>query len=166
MDTKYKKRLGSWGEKQLDSWLEKNNWIAIEKNLKIRGGEIDRIYCLPKSAEKIKTICIAEIKTNAIFSKKSLMETFTEIGIKKYIKRRQIKNLYRFGENLIAQGNSKILLRIFIVLKIAKKIKIDPNIGKASSIKICYMCDDFWILSIEPEFTNVQARKSLLQIKI
>ncbi|APJ04802.1 YraN family protein [Silvanigrella aquatica] len=165
MDTAYKKKLGSWGEERVDLWMQQNNWHPKEKNLRIHKGEIDRVYFF-KSGEGIKKYCIAEIKTNIIHSKKSFLELFNEVGIKKYLKQRQIQNIYKFGEMYLANGKKNIYLRIFIVLKFNQKLKIKNTIHKNSPIKICLIHHEYIILSIEPEFTNINSRKSLLQIKI
>ncbi len=165
MDTAYKKILGKWGEEQVDIWMKKYNWLPIEKNLRIHGGEIDRVYTCTHSG-KNSQFCIAEIKTNLIYSINTFKEIFSEIGIKRYIKQRQIKNLYKLGENYLAKGKRNIFIRIFIVIKLHNKLKINENIKNTSSIKICFSIDSYLILSIEPEFTNYNARKSLLQIKL
>jgi Holliday junction resolvase-like predicted endonuclease len=160
-DTKYRKKLGAWGEFQLDSWIKEHGWLPVQKNLKIPGGEIDRIYAQNK---KQGCFCLAEIKTNVIFSQKIFFETFSEIGIKKYIKQRQIQNLYKLGEHCISKGYA-VFLRIFIILK-TKCFINKKRLPLEKAIRICYVSKDFWILSVTPEFTNINTRKSLLQIKL
>ena len=165
MDTAYKKILGKWGEEQVDIWMEQHNWLPTEKNLRIHGGEIDRVYTCAHSREKPQ-FCIAEIKTNLIYSKNNFAEIFSEVGIKKYLKQRQIRNLYKFGENYLASGKQNVFLRLFIVLKLNNELKINSPLKNTGSIKICFTSDSYFILAIEPEFTNLQARKSLLQVKL
>ncbi len=163
-DTKYRKRLGEWGETQVDIWLEKHQWIPIQKNLKLKRGEIDRIYSSNKEG-KDNHLCFAEIKTNTITSYKTLFEIFSEIGIKKYIKSHQIRNLRYFAENLFLRYQAKIYIRIFIILKI-KFFNKSCLLNLNSSIKICFICDEFIILSIEPEFTNLNIKKNILEVLI
>ena len=79
MKKTYKKELGKWGEEQLDKWMIEKEWYPIEKNLKIHGGEIDRIYCLKKHNEK-KSFCIAEVNTNMIYNKINLNFADSKIG--------------------------------------------------------------------------------------
>ncbi len=165
MDSAYKKILGKWGEEQVDLWMKNHNWLPIEKNLRIPGGEIDRIYAYSNNGIYSK-FCIAEIKTNLIYTKDSISEIFSEIGIKKYLKQKQIKNLFKLGENYLAKGKKNILLRIFIVIKTKNSLILNETIKNTGSIKLCFKSNNFLILSIEPEFTNFNARKSLLQIKI
>ena len=104
---KQKKILGAWGESQVDTWMKLHKWNPIEKNLKIHGGEIDRVYAHSNAKDNIQ-LCIAEIKTNIIYSKTSFDEIFSEVGIKKYIKQNQIKNLYKIGENYLAKEKTNI----------------------------------------------------------
>lgn len=164
-DSNYKKILGFWGEQQVDCWMQCQKWSVHEKNLRIHGGEIDRIY-IHKSTNSNYKLCIAEIKTNCIHNSAPLNEIFTEVGIKKYIKQKQIKNLFKMSENYYSKGIKEIYLRLFIVLKKKHYIKIDKNISTMSAIKICYEHDNYYILSITPEYTNINARKSLLEIKV
>ncbi|KAB8037090.1 hypothetical protein GCL60_14770 [Silvanigrella paludirubra] len=165
MTKDHKKELGKWGEDQLDKWMIEQEWHPIEKNLRIHGGEIDRIYILKKHTDE-KLFCIAEVKTNIIYNKSNLNLLLSEVGIKKYIKTRQMKNLYKIGENYLSKGFSKIFLRLFIILKTTKKIDTSLFEGKFSPFKLCFKSNHYFIISLEPEFTKIQARKSLLQIKI
>ncbi|WP_186648448.1 YraN family protein [Fluviispira vulneris] len=164
-DTKYRKRLGDWGETQVDIWLEKHQWIPIRKNLKLKRGEIDRIYSSYSEGED-NHLCIAEIKTNIITSQKRLFEIFSEIGIKKYIKYHQIRNLRYIADYFILRYHAKIHIRIFIVLKIKYNFNKSCLSNLNYSIKICFICDEFIIISIEPEYTNLNFKKNLLEVLI
>ncbi|MES2614053.1 MAG: hypothetical protein V4591_01420 [Bdellovibrionota bacterium] len=171
VNTKQKKELGAWGEKILDQWMKHNNWNPIQKNLRIKKGEIDRIYFHKNRDTKLTRFCITEVKTSLYYGLKDVEILFTETGVKRYLKQKQIRNLYRYGENLIALLNQhkkshyKVYLRFFIVLKsgyAAMKITAE-NLPKSPAIKNCFAGDDFLIFAIEPEFTKTNARKSLLQ---
>ncbi len=174
MDTKEKKELGNWGEKTLDEWMKKNSWNAVNKNLKIKKGEIDRVYFHKNSESGKIQFCVTEVKTSHFYTTKDIEILFTETGVKRYLKQRQIQNLYKYGENIIAHlkqqkiPNFKVYLRFFIILKSKyplKKIN-SKNLPKSPAIKNCVQGDDFYIFSIEPEFTGINARKGLLQVKI
>ncbi len=172
-DTKIKKELGVWGEKTLDNWLKLNNWEPIQKNLKIKKGEIDRIYIKNSQTQKVE-FCLAEVKTSLLQKKEDIFILYTETGVKRYLKQRQIQNLYRCGENLIATLKQKnhinfnVYLRIFIILKSLQKIDKNfiYNLPKSSAIKSCYSSENHLIFCIEPEFTKINSRKSLLQTTI
>lgn len=159
----YKKKLGSWGEEQVDFWMKTNNWNSIAKNLIIPGGEIDRIY---QHNQINSRYCIAEIKTNSIYSENYLNKMFSEISIKKFIKQKQIKNLFKLGEKYLALGYKNVYLRIFIVIKINNKTILKNQIENFSFAKICYSNNEYFILSIEPGYVFSHYNKSILQIKI
>ncbi|KAB8028487.1 YraN family protein [Fluviispira multicolorata] len=165
MDTKYRKKLGEWGEYQVDKWMEKHRWFPIKKNVKIKRGEIDRIYSPLKSLNK-KQLCLVEIKTRIISSQKEINEIFSESGVKKYFKTQQIKNLHIYGEQFRIKYQAKIYIRIFIILKIKHNFNKKYLLNFHTSIKICHVCHEYLILSIEPEFTNIQLKKSTLEILI
>jgi Holliday junction resolvase-like predicted endonuclease len=173
-NSRFKKELGDWGEKILDNYMNKRNWGIMNKNLRIKKGEIDRIYISKENFSQEIKVCLAEIKTSLFYKMKDIETLYTEIGVKRYLKQRQIRNLFLYAENLNAQfyykmkKKFKIYIRFFIVLKSKsnlnyEKIKL-PKLTPA--IKLCYKGENYLIFSIEPEFTRIQGRKSLLQIKI
>jgi hypothetical protein len=174
MNSKFKKELGQWGECALDSWMKEKKWLPFKQNLRIKGGEIDRIYYSFSYYRKEIRFCLAEVKTSIILKQEELDVLQTEIGLKRFLKARQIFNLYRYAEQLQScfeyraiqnKMKWKIFLRLFIVIKNVKKIETNWN-NKVTAIKKCSQKKDYIIFSVEPEFTFANARKSLLQIKI
>jgi Holliday junction resolvase-like predicted endonuclease len=169
----HKKELGRWGESCLDQWMLVKKWNVMHRNLYIRNGEIDRVYAFWNESLQESKICVAEVKTNLIYTKKEIQNIFTEVGFKRYFKQRQIQNLYRFAETLQAQRQEKniqnvhFFLRFFLILKFGKKIDLQSDdLENNSGIKICHQSLDHLIFSVEPEFTQFNARKSLLQTRI
>lgn len=168
LSTKYKKELGRWGEGALDTWLVQTGWQVESCNLKIKHGEIDRIY--KKQGLSQTHLCLAEIKTVIFFTSRDFEELFTEVGFKRLLKQRQLQNLYKFGEHLNAQFQSskkkcKIYIRFFVVAKCvwSQKNKAPRKMGNGS-IKLCFRNDQYDIFAVEPEFTPYIGRKSLLQV--
>lgn len=156
----YRKRLGKWGEEKLDSWLLEEKWKAIQKNKKIKQGEIDRIYQYNPN-----TYCIAEVKTIYLSNNISEQYLFSEIFLKKFLKNRQLTNLVKFGENLFSYGAKKIYIRIFLILVFKKNKNPIKKQEISNSIKICYVHNNVAIISLNPEFTSVNSGKSLLEIQ-
>lgn len=174
MNHRDKKKLGNWGEKTLDVWMKQLNWEPISKNLRIKNGEIDRIYLNRGKKTHQINICVAEIKTALFYKISDVERLFTEIGIKCFLKQRQIRNLYRCGENILALMKSQtcsqfhIFLRLFIIFKgpcSLSKMSI-VRFPQSPAFKVCHKGENYFIFSIEPEFTTITARKSLLQVKI
>lgn len=168
LSTKYKKELGRWGEGALDSWLAQTGWQVEAFNLKIKHGEIDRIYTKHDSTQI--QLCLAEIKTIIFFTPKDFETFFSEVGFKRLLKQRQLQNLYKLGEHLNAQLQSaqkqfKIYIRFFVVAKCVwpHKVTTTRRAGNGS-IKLCFRNEHYDIFSVEPEFTPYLGRKSLLQI--
>lgn len=174
VNTKFKKELGAWGEKTLDHWMKHNGWSLIQQNLRIKRGEIDRIYYHNNNETQKTQYCITEVKTSLFYNTKDVDVLFSETGVKRYLKQKQIRNLYRYGENLTAllyshkKVNFQVYLRFFIILKCAYKLNRMnlENLPKSPSIKMCCQGENYFIFSIEPEFTEINARKSLLQTRI
>lgn len=174
MNSKRRKELGNWGEKVLDEWMKQHDWNPINKNLRIKKGEIDRVYFCENKETLERKYCVAEIKTALFYKAQDIEVLFMETGVKRYLKQRQIQNLYRYGENLIAMLHQyktkkfKVYLRFFIVFKYARRLdKLNlAFLPKTRAIKNCFRGEGYFIFSIEPEFTSISARKSLLQIKV
>ena len=172
--SKHKKELGRWGEEAVDRWMEDKKWRPISKNLKIKKGEIDRIYTHQAETCDCLHVCLMEIKTSIIFCESSLKSLYTETGVKRFLKQRQINNLYRYGENLMAQFQQKniedfkIYLRFILVFKMdfRPSQKLLAVLENSHGIKKCHNEEGLLIFSVEPEFTTSNQRKSLLQIKI
>ncbi len=123
MKNREKKDLGNWGESLLDNYMEKKGWLPFAKNLRIKHGEIDRVYTLQVKKQGVASFCVCEIKTTVFYNLQALRNIYTEVGVKRYLKQRQIQNLYRYGENLMANlqvkgvCKPKIYLRFFILFK-------------------------------------------------
>jgi len=152
--------------------MKENQWSVYHKNLYIRNGEIDRVYCHHDTNKKSLQFCIAEIKTSLLFSQKDFASVFTEVGFKRYLKQRQIQNIYRFGETLHAQLCEKkvprfhIVLRFFLIFKFIRQFEFSQKMGAHTAIKTCCLKQSHAIFSVEPEFTQICARKSLLQVHV
>jgi Holliday junction resolvase-like predicted endonuclease len=160
----YRKKLGKWGERQLDRWMAQQGWSIAQKNLRVQGGEIDRIY-RQISQENVK-FCLAEVKTNVVAAERHFFEIFSEVGLKKYIKQRQMTNLYRYGEHLLASTNAQVMLRLFLILKMKKETQFPLHPQNTEPLKLCWQGEGVWIFSLVPEFTPVLARKSLVQMRV
>ncbi len=66
---RYKKDLGEWGETLLDKYMQAQGWHPYEKNMRIKHGEIDRVYyCHNKEREALK-FCVCEIKATVLYKK-------------------------------------------------------------------------------------------------
>ncbi len=142
----YRKRLGKWGEEKLDSWMDTKKWRPIQKNKKIKHGEIDRVYQFDS-----KTFCLAEIKTIYLNSKITELYLFSEIFLQKFIKKRQVLNLIKLGDNLLSSGAKTIYIRIFIIC-IYKTNSINfQNYKNNTAIKICFHKNNLAIISLSPE---------------
>lgn len=151
-DTCYKKNFGKWGETTVDNWMELHKWTPYRKNLKMRHGEIDRIYSQTHSRNE-KNFCIAEIKTIYCNNQKKFFSFFTESGLSALIKRHQITNLYKFAEHLSAQTQChKVFVRFFIVLQMYKNYEKDIFFLSQAQYKICLQTQNELILSFLPEF--------------
>lgn len=170
-DKRYKKVFGSWGESCVDTWMHEQNWSLYRKNLKISGGEIDRIYQY-ETKNLNSSYCFSEIKTVFCKNRERFFSIFTEVGLSALIKQRQIVNLYKFSAHfkrmclgklyktaLLKQeyykqnyDQNKIYIRFFIVLKMYANYEQEWFFQNQKNYKICAQEKDYLILSFTPEY--------------
>lgn len=158
----YKKKFGAWGESFLDEWMQSQGWNVYRKNLKLRHGEIDRVYKKTLQIQKITQFCITEIKTIYCDNPKRFFSFFTEVGLSSLIKHNQIVNLYKYAENLQSRSlhlknlRSKqiknIHIRFFIVLKMYNGFEKESFFNLQKNYKVCLQTKDNLILAFTPEF--------------
>ncbi len=155
-----KKQRGRWGEIMVDKYMEKNHWQATISNKIIRGGEIDRVYVRSYSQQLPHSICVSEIKTSTIHVAEDLVKYTTIANISRFIKKRQMQNLKRFGEHYAAQlthFNKQPLLhaRLFLVVRILAKDGLSKSSLPNFPGKICTQNAGYWILALDPDVAHL-----------
>lgn len=161
-----KREIGLCGEKLLDVWMDSHGWKVEKQNIVVPGGEIDRVYSFQSSKTNQKSFCICEIKTRFVYRTKEIEQLFTETGFKRHLKHNQIKNLYRFSEMQEARGGkkNKFFIRFFLILRSGSCLEFKQDLlDTKGGIKVCLVEKDQVILSVQPEITFTNARKSMLQ---
>lgn len=132
----YERRLyGDWGESFVDQSLGHLGWSVYQRNIRLRRGEIDRVY---KSHTSLaKRFCICEIKTIQVKNDTQFQSIFSELSFKRFIKNRQMTNLHRYGMHLRAHKtgpdqtvNVRCFLRVFLVIccpmEVLQNLENDP----------------------------------------
>lgn len=142
---------GQFGEKIIDAYMEELQWEIALSNQRFRGGEIDRIYL----KKNIKKICICEIKTIFLQGEEQYKEIFSNYTIEKLIKKKQIINLFKFGEHWKIKNYSsfEILARFFVVFvsKTPWQPSLSPLLQENIFGKICKKTERTLILSMPLE---------------
>lgn len=153
-NTLYKKSFGRWGETSVDNWMNFHGWETYRKNLKMRHGEIDRVYVSISPLNKEKLFCVSEIKTIYCKNREKFFSFFTEIGLSALIKQNQIRNLYKYAEHISAfktnSNRTKIFIRFFIVLKMYDNYEKEFFFQSQNTYKICRQTKNEFILSFIP----------------
>jgi Holliday junction resolvase-like predicted endonuclease len=157
-------RSGRRGEQRVESWLNDLGWSCSEKNLRIPGGEIDRLFFRRVSGLQPRIdICIAEIKTTSIRSLTQFGNIFSEASLKTLVRPHQMRNLWRTAqieEMRVKRQNCEIdvctYVRYFLVVFASERIIVDVRKQiKAGRnrlpVRICHADDDVLILSWSPD---------------
>ncbi|MFZ9519691.1 MAG: YraN family protein [Silvanigrellaceae bacterium] len=157
-------RSGRKGEQRVESWLSSMGWTCPEKNIRIPGGEIDRLF-LRRFEDKFDRIdiCIAEIKTKSLRSARQFCHLFDEAQLRTLIRPHQIRNLWRtaqFHEQRLRRqhGTAHVCtyVRYFLVVLasegILSSVRRQLKAGRSSlPVRICHLDDDALILSWAPD---------------
>jgi Holliday junction resolvase-like predicted endonuclease len=123
-------QAGRAGERCVEDWLTGLGWSCEEKNLRIAGGEIDRLFVRCNAENEGQTdVCVAEIKTTKIKSRRQFRELFCEARMRPLIRPLQIRNLWRTAALYEARLRSRrkhvqlrIYVRYFLVVKSSEAV--------------------------------------------
>jgi Holliday junction resolvase-like predicted endonuclease len=118
-------KTGREGERCVEDWLAGLGWFCQEKNLRIAGGEIDRLFVRRTDKNKVHIdVCVAEIKTTTIRSRRQFRELFCEARLRPLIRPHQIRNLWRTAalyeakmRNHLKSDQLRIFVRYFLVVR-------------------------------------------------
>lgn len=109
---------GRLGELCIENWLTGLGWTCCQRNLRVPGGEIDRIFIRERiSEEQCLDVCIAEIKTTHVQSVRRFSELFGEAKIRSLVRPHQMRNLWRcaaYYESCLRARKKKSMIRIYV----------------------------------------------------
>lgn len=157
-------RSGRHGERSVELWLAEHGWVCRERNMRIPGGEIDRLFVRkPMRATSTVDVCVAEIKTTHIKTARQISALLGEAKLRALIRPHQIRNLWRtaahYESRLRLQSHKsqvRTYVRYFLVLKaearVLRALKSRAESGNPFyPMRLCRMSDSDVILSWSPD---------------
>lgn len=168
--------LGKRSETRLDAWLHARGWEPVVKNYFFRGGELDRVYRDTRAATRgespkinVTKYLVAEVKGAWIDSVQQISLFSSEVYWQRFFKKKQIANLFRFGENWRLLGEreghpTEVFVRLFVVVWI-RAADVGPSLHRGLIPgKLEKLGADCILISVEPELVCRSQRSSCLQI--
>jgi len=111
-------RGGKLGEQSVEDWLARKGWHCCERNMRVSGGEIDRLFVRYSDQDENQIdVCVAEVKTTKIQSQRQFRELFSEARLRPLIRPHQIRNLWRTAaiyESRLKSRRRRTFVRTFV----------------------------------------------------
>jgi Holliday junction resolvase-like predicted endonuclease len=170
--SRHRKDLGSRGEHLLDQWAQSQRWQVISKNLKLRSGEIDRVY---QAEGHLPDLLVCEVKTLWVGSLASFDVRLGGDFLIKSLKPHQCKKLLWFAKILSHRERQRVhvrVVRVFVCASIAladKALKIAQerfSVAENRQIRILTLEGPALALSLRLECVPQGMRSSPLQIEM
>lgn len=157
-------QVGRLGEDCVEHWLAKLGWECCERNMRIPGGEIDRLF-IRNRAEKsaFLDVCVAEIKTTHVRSLAEFRRLFTEAHLRALIRPHQVRNLWRTAayqegrlRHLRKNAQIQTYVRYFLVVtataRLVKLVRTDfRTTGGNFPVKLCRVGERELIFAWSPD---------------
>lgn len=155
--------LGRKAEMCVEQWFESRGWLCFERNLRVPGGEIDRIFVRERGVSGLRVdLCVAEVKGTRLSQLKSFEELFTAARIRALMKPHQMRNVWRSAAVYECRLKSatrhpvRTFVRYFFVVFAphASLLRLECALQKAvleASVRCCFMTTEYMILSWSPD---------------
>ena len=88
--------LGRKAEMFVEQWFESQGWLCFERNLRVPGGEIDRMFVRERGATGLRVdLCVAEVKATRLSRDTKLEQLLSSARIRSLMKPTQLRTVWR-----------------------------------------------------------------------
>ncbi|MEY2986627.1 MAG: hypothetical protein RJB13_148 [Pseudomonadota bacterium] len=155
--------LGRKAEMFVEQWFEMQGWQCFERNLRVPGGEIDRLFVRERGVSGLRVdLCVAEVKATRLKRETQLNQLFSAARIRSLVKPNQLRTVWRSaavyeGKLRSATRNPvRTFVRYFMVVFASRShlLKLRCAIRKSgvdTSLRCCFASSEYMILSWSPE---------------
>ena len=155
--------LGRKAEMFVEQWFESQGWLCFERNLRVPGGEIDRMFVRERGATGLRVdLCVAEVKATRLSRDTKLEQLLSSARIRSLMKPTQLRTVWRSAA--VYEGRLKsatrnpvrTFVRYFMVVFAPRSclLKLRGAIrrsGADSSVRCCFTSPYYIIISWTPE---------------
>lgn len=87
---------GRSAEQHVEAWLESEGWMCFERNMRVPGGEVDRLFVRERGTSRFKVdLCVAEIKSTKLRKPSSPEMLFSAQRMKSLLRPNQLRVIWR-----------------------------------------------------------------------
>jgi len=155
--------LGGQAEMFVEQWFESQGWLCFERNLRVPGGEIDRMFVRERGVSGLRVdLCVAEVKATRLRGEASFEQLFSAARIRTLMKPHQLRNVWRSAALYECKLRSatrnpvRTFVRYFMVVFASRGclIKLKNKLqrtGFENSVRCCLATPEYLILSWTPD---------------
>lgn len=159
--------LGRIAEMFVEQWFEQQGWLCFERNMRVPGGEIDRLFVRERCTSGLRVdLCVAEVKATRIVGNVGFEELFSASKMRALMKPNQLRTVWRSAAQYESQLKAltktpvRTFVRYFLVVfappeRIAQLKKKIQAAGDALSLRCCNTSRDYLIVSWSPDVNSV-----------
>lgn len=155
--------VGRFAENCVEGWLESEGWLCFERNMRVPGGEIDRLFVRERSRAGLRVdLCVAEVKATQLKRKADVNYLFSAAKMRSLIRPTQLRILWRSAAQYERRLQSlthcpvHTYVRYFLVVYgsrnhlqyLRQQMRASENGFPA---RICWASQDYLILAWSPE---------------
>ena len=155
--------VGSLAERCVESWLEQEGWVCFERNMRVPGGEVDRLFVRERGRSGLRVdLCVAEVKATRISKKKDINSLFSSAKMRSLIRPNQLRVLWRsaalYERQLcsLTQSPVRTYVRYFLVVyaeqRMLRELRIYLDTANTDlPVRVCRVTRENLILAWSPE---------------
>jgi Holliday junction resolvase-like predicted endonuclease len=155
--------VGRLAEHCVEGWLESEGWACFERNMRVPGGEIDRLFVRERGSSGLRVdLCVAEVKATRLRRRTDIVNLFSSAKMRSLIRPAQLRILWRsaaFYERrlqAITRSPVRTYVRYFLVVygKQNQLRELRSQVGSAEHgfpVRLCRVSPEYLILAWSPE---------------
>lgn len=155
--------LGRAAELFVEQWFEQQGWLCFERNMRVPGGEIDRLFVRERCASGLRVdLCVVEVKATRIVGNVGFEEIFSSAKMRTLMKPNQLRTVWRSAAHYenrlkaLTKTPVRTFVRYFLVV-FAPPVRISQlktKIQEADdvlSLRCCHASRTYLIVSWSPD---------------
>ncbi|NBO38886.1 hypothetical protein EBU99_09915 [bacterium] len=159
--------VGRRAECCVEEWFESEGWTCFERNLRVPGGEVDRMFVRQRGVSALRVdLCVAEVKATHLKNSRGADRLFAAERMRSFVRPRQLRILWRSAAAYEAQlqrltrAPVRTYVRYFLVVygtpKLLGDLKSSVESGALSiPVRFCRSTQESLILAWTPDACTV-----------
>jgi Holliday junction resolvase-like predicted endonuclease len=159
--------VGRRAEVCVERWLEEEGWTCFERNMRVPGGEIDRLFVRERCLSGLRVdLCVAEVKATRLTKGQGICHLFSAAKIRSLIRPQQLRTLWRsaaaYEHQLVnlTKAPVRTYVRYFLVVygnsSSLKEIRAEFKKTRADlPVRLCRATPENLIFSWSPDVIEV-----------